>query len=206
VPLKSLLSSLFILLSLFVSAQEEETIDSISQNRLIVKNVSDSLLRAKYKTFSPRRIRLMEDPLTPSKASFYSAVIPGLGQAYLGQYWKVPIVYAAMGASMYYFLDNDKISKTYRNAYKRRLSGYYDDEYLKIIPEGEEDKLIKGMKFHRSYRDISALLFAAAYVLNVIEANVAAHMLQFNINDELAVQPELFFNEQESGLRLAIKF
>jgi hypothetical protein len=206
VPLKSLLSSFFILLSLFVSAQEEEAVDSISQNRLIVKNVSDSLLRAKYKTFSPRRIRLMEDPLTPSKASFYSAVIPGLGQAYLGQYWKVPIVYAAMGASMYYFLDNDKISKTYRNAYKRRLSGYFDDEYLKIIPEGEEDKLIKGMKFHRSYRDISALLFAAAYVLNVIEANVAAHMLQFNINDELAVQPELFFNEQETGLRLAIKF
>ncbi len=205
-PLKSLLSSFFILLSLFVSAQEEEAVDSISQNRLIVKNVSDSLLRAKYKTFSPRRIRLMEDPLTPSKASFYSAVIPGLGQAYLGQYWKVPIVYAAMGASMYYFLDNDKISKTYRNAYKRRLSGYFDDEYLKIIPEGEEDKLIKGMKFHRSYRDISALLFAAAYVLNVIEANVAAHMLQFNINDELAVQPELFFNEQETGLRLAIKF
>jgi len=96
--------------------------------------------------------------------------------------------------------------KTYRNAYKRRLSGYYDDEYLKIIPQGDEDKLLKGMKFHRSYRDISMLLLAASYVLNVVEANVAAHMLQFNINDELAVQPEILFNERETGLRLAIKF
>jgi len=206
VPLKSILFvSLFFIYSA-VWSQEEKATDSLQQNRLIVSNVSDSLLRAKYKTFSPRRIRLMEDPLTPSKASFYSAVIPGLGQSYLGQYWKVPIIYAAMGASLYYFLDNDKIMKTYRNAYKRRLSGYYDDEYLKIIPQGDEDKLLKGMKFHRSYRDISMLLLAASYVLNVVEANVAAHMLQFNINDELAVQPEILFNERETGLRLAIKF
>ena len=79
-------------------------------------------------------------------------------------------IYGAIGASLYYFLENDDIMKTYRNAYTRRLSGYYDDEYLKIIPQGEEDKLLKGMKFHRSYRDISMLLLGAAYVLNIIEA------------------------------------
>ena len=62
------------------------------------------------------------------------------------------------------------------------------------------------MKFHRSYRDISMLLLVAAYVLNIIEANVSAHMLQFNINNELAIQPELMLNERETGLRLAIKF
>lgn len=206
-PLKSLFRSIFLLFGLAVWGQEVEVTDSLKQNRLIVNSVSDSLLRAKYKNFSPRRIRLMEDPLTPSRASFYSAVIPGLGQAYLGQYWKVPIIYGAMGASLYYYLENDRILKTYRTAYKRRLSGYYDDEYLKIIPEGDEDKLIKGMKFHRSYRDISALLFAASYVvLNIIEANVAAHMLQFNINDVLVIQPDLLFNERETGVRLAIKF
>ena len=178
----------------------------IPKRGAIVSNFKDSLLRAKYKTFSPRRIRLMEDPLTPSKASFYSAVIPGLGQSYLGQYWKVPLICGAIGASLYYFFENDDIMKTYRNAYKRRLSGYYDDEYLKIIPQGEEDKLLLGMKFHRSYRDISMLLLVAAYVLNIIEANVSAHMLQFNINNELAIQPELMINEMETGLRLAIKF
>ena len=205
-PLKSFLKFIFFLFSITLWSQEEKASDSISKRGIIVSNISDSLLRAKYKTFSPRRLRLMEDPLTPSKASFYSAVIPGLGQSYLGQYWKVPLIYGAMGASLYYFLENDEIMKTYRNAYKRRLSGYYDDEYLKIIPQDEEDKLLKGMKFHRSYRDISMLLLVAAYVLNIIEANVSAHMLQFNINDELAIKPELMFNERETGLRLAIKF
>jgi len=207
VPLKFLLKISIFLLGLTVWGQEKIVADSLKQNRLIVNTESDSLLRAKYKNFSPRRIRLMQDPLTPSRAGFYSAVLPGLGQVYLGQYWKVPLIYGAMGASLYYYLENDRVLKSYRTAYKIRLSNFYDDEYLKIIPQGEEDKLIKGMKFHRSYRDISALLFAASYVvLNIIEANVAAHMLQFNINDELAIQPDVLLNERETGLRLAIKF
>jgi len=37
-----------------------------------------------------RKERLIADPLTPSKAAFYSAVLPGLGQLYLGKAWKVP--------------------------------------------------------------------------------------------------------------------
>ena len=42
-----------------------------------------------------------EDPLRPAKAAFYSAVLPGLGQAYNKRYWKVPLVYGAIGASIY---------------------------------------------------------------------------------------------------------
>ena len=48
------------------------------------------------------------DPLTPSKAAFYSAVLPGLGQAYNRKYLKIPIVYAALGTGIYFYLDNDK--------------------------------------------------------------------------------------------------
>ncbi|MBT6568948.1 MAG: hypothetical protein HON19_08630, partial [Flavobacteriales bacterium] len=43
-----------------------------------------------------RKQRLIANPLTPSKAAFYSAILPGLGQAYLGKYWKVPLVYGAI--------------------------------------------------------------------------------------------------------------
>ena len=53
-----------------------------------------------------RKQRLIKDPLTPSKAAFYSAIVPGLGQIYTGKYWKLPFIYGGLGASGYfYFFD-----------------------------------------------------------------------------------------------------
>ena len=80
--------------------------------------------------FSPRLQRLILDPLTPSRAAFYSAIVPGLGQAYLGKAWKVPLIYAALGASLYYYDLNNKETNAYRTAYKRRMNGFFDDEFL----------------------------------------------------------------------------
>ena len=69
-------------------------------------NLIDSLdLESKY---SKRIQLLMANPNTPSKAAFYSSVIPGLGQAYIGKAWKIPFIYAALGASLYYFDLNNK--------------------------------------------------------------------------------------------------
>jgi len=156
--------------------------------------------------YSLRIQRLINDPLTPSKAAFYSAVVPGLGQAYLGKAWKVPIIYAALGASLYYFDQNNKIMNSYRTAYKRRLNGYFDDEFLeKAIPISTEQLLI-GVEFHKNYRDIAIVLAAAAYMLNILEANVSAHLLQFNVSDDLSVTPNIIVDQQIRGLRLAVKF
>ena len=55
-----------------------------------------------------RKQRLIESPLTPSKAAFYSAILPGLGQIYIGKAWKVPFVYGAIGASVYGYVYNQK--------------------------------------------------------------------------------------------------
>ena len=81
---------------------------------------------------SPRKQRLINDPLTPSKAAFYSSVIPGLGQVYTRRYWMVPIIYGGLGTSAYYFNYNQKEMNKYRTAYKRRLAGYFDDEYIDL--------------------------------------------------------------------------
>lgn len=155
-----------------------------------------------------RKQRLIDNPLTPAKAAFYSAVLPGLGQAYLGKYWKVPLVYAAIGASAYYYkINNDELLK-YRNAYKRRSRGYFDDEYTEIIPE--QEKLLEGMKFHQNYKDIAFIFIVGTYVLNILEANVSAHLLQFNVNDQLSVRPHFerdFLRAQNQvGLQLNINF
>ena len=156
--------------------------------------------------FSPRIQRLIADPLTPSKAAFYSAIIPGLGQAFLGKGWKVPIIYAAIGASLYYYDLNNKEMNSYRTAYKRRLNGFFDDEYLETEIPITTDQLLLGMEFHKNYRDIAIILAAASYMLNILEANVSAHLLQFNVNDDLSVTPNIILDKQITGIQLAVKF
>ncbi|SHM14895.1 DUF5683 domain-containing protein [Flavobacterium chilense] len=128
------------------------------------------------------------DPLTPAKAAFYSAILPGLGQAYNKKYWKIPLVYGAIGTSLYFYIDNNKKYHDYRDAYKRRLEGYNDDNYKFL----DESRLIAGQKFYQRNRDLSALFVVGFYVLNIIDANVDAALLQFNVNERLSMRPEIY--------------
>ena len=201
--IKLLFCGVFVFCSISVFAQEDTT-EKKDKQELNEIMIPDSLAYAK--NYSPRMHRLINDPLTPSKAAFYSAVVPGLGQVYLGKAWKVPLVYAAMGTSFYYYNLQNKQMNEYRTAYKQRLNGIFNDRFLeKDIPISTEQLLI-GMDFHKNYRDMAILFLAAAYMLNILEANVSAHLLQFNVNDDLSVMPNIIFDQQQGGLRLALKF
>jgi len=183
-----------------VKGQEESKIIDVSEKIALPDSIQI------IQRFSPRIQRLIADPLTPSKAAFYSAIIPGLGQAFLGKGWKVPIIYAAIGASLYYYDLNNKEMNSYRTAYKRRLNGFFDDEYLETEIPITTDQLLLGMEFHKNYRDIAIILAAASYMLNILEANVSAHLLQFNVNDDLSVTPNIILDKEITGIQLAFKF
>ncbi|CAA9201553.1 DUF5683 domain-containing protein [Flavobacterium bizetiae] len=131
------------------------------------------------------------DPLTPAKAAFYSAILPGLGQAYNKKYWKIPLVYGAIGTSLYFYIDNNNKYRDYRNAYKRRLEGYNDDKYQFL----DESRLVAGQKFYQRNRDLSALFVVAFYALNIIDANVDAALIQFNVSERLSMRPEVYPND-----------
>ncbi|NQX85529.1 MAG: hypothetical protein HRT67_06440 [Flavobacteriaceae bacterium] len=152
------------------------------------------------------------DPLRPTKAAFYSAILPGLGQAYNKRYWKIPIVYAAIGTTIYFYVNNTKEYNRYRDAYKRRLAGFSDDEFW---GDGDtasisSDALIRAQKTIRRNKDLSLLLTLLAYTLNIVDANVDAHLLQFNVDDNLAVKPNFQFDNFDAtsnlGLSLNFKF
>ena len=96
------------------------------------------------------------DPTAPSKAAFYSAVLPGLGQGFNKKYWKIPIVYAAIGTSIYSYDFNHKKYWDYRNAYKSRKAGYKNDPYQNLILD--DDRLLDGADFHKKNRDLSMVL------------------------------------------------
>ena len=140
------------------------------------------------------------DPLRPTKAAFYSALLPGLGQAYNKKYWKLPIVYGAIGTSLYFYINNNKKYHNYRDAYKRRLQGFNDDEYQYL----DDSRLIQAQRFYQRNRDLSLLVTVAFYVLNIVDANIDAHLAQFNVNDKLSFQPEVYPNEINYKLNMGI--
>ena len=200
--IKTLFCSVFLYLSLFSFGQEEAEQENKRKVNEIV--IPDSLSYSK--SYSARMLGLIQDPLTPSKAAFYSTIIPGLGQAYLGKAWKVPLIYAAMGTSFYYYNLQNKQMNEYRTAYKKRLNGIFNDRFLETDIPLTDEQLLIGMDFHKNYRDMAMLFLAASYMLNILEANVSAHLLQFNVNDDLSVTPDLIFNQQQNGFRLAVRF
>lgn len=176
------LNILFFLLATSLLAQ---TTDSLSVKEEKVLVVKDSLTtKESY------------DPLAPARAAFYSAVIPGLGQVYNKKYWKIPIVYAGMGAGIYFYLQNDKEYDRFRDAYKRRLAGYTDDEFYGTGSTSliSEDRLIDAQKTAQKNKDVSIIVTVAFYLLNIVDANVDSHLRQFSVSDDLSLQPNLNFN------------
>jgi len=146
------------------------------------------------------------DPLRPSRAAFYSAILPGLGQAYNKKYWKIPIVYVAIGTGVYFYTTNQRDYKKVRNAYKRRLAGFQDDEFQGRFTD---DGLLEAQNTLRRNKELSLLVTIGLYALNIIDANVDAHLMQFNVNDDLSLKPhyqiEEFDNVGRVGLTLNLK-
>ncbi|MDT7833341.1 DUF5683 domain-containing protein [Flavobacteriaceae bacterium S356] len=130
------------------------------------------------------------NPLSPSKAAFYSAIFPGMGQIYNKKYWKAPIVWGAMGTSIYFYLDNNSEYKRFRRAFKQRKAGLQDeftlDDGSQLI---SEDGLVNAQNILRQNRDLSLLATIVLYTLQIVEASVNAHLMQFNTNDNLSFKP-----------------
>jgi len=61
------------------------------------------------------------------------------------------------------------------------------------------------MKFHKSYRDISMICIIGFYMLNILDANVSAHMMQFNVSEDLTFNSKFIFDNKISGIALSIK-
>lgn len=142
------------------------------------------------------------NPLAPAKAAFYSALLPGLGQAYNKKYWKIPLVYGALATSIYSYSHSNTKYHQFRDAYKRRLEGFTDDDLSYL----DNARLISGQKFYQRNRDLSIIITAGIYILNIIDANVDAHLIQFNVNDKLTFGPDIQQNDLNYQQNVALTF
>ena len=135
------------------------------------------------------------------KATFYSAVFPGLGQIYNKKAWKVPILYAGVGAMAYAIHFNSKYHKKYKNAYRDFIiRDPANKSYLEFIPSqiSEEqiyneraawfEEALKSKKqYYRRYKELSYIGMGALYVLQMVDAAVDAHFFNFDISDDLSL-------------------
>lgn len=134
------------------------------------------------------------NPLAPAKAAFFSAVLPGLGQAYNKKYWKIPMVYAALGSSLYGYLNSQSAYTEFRDAFKSRRAGFMTDKYYDLnnsglvpgSPDISDSSLQKAQELAQDNRDLALVVTIGIYALNIIDANVDAHLKQFNVSQDLS--------------------
>lgn len=191
-------SIIFLLFSSLSLAQDDKKTGEVDTGLMVVQ---DSIIKTKRRPL---------DVLAPSKAAFYSAILPGLGQAYNKKYWKVPLVYAAIGIPTYLFITNDRELDLYRDEYKKRLAGYQQGRDNDPYPSVSEEGLIRAQQQLRRNKELALLLAIGMYALNIVDANVDAHLLQFNVDEDLSLRPHFKYDEMENttnlGLTLNFKF
>ncbi len=128
-------------------------------------------------------------PLTrPAKAALW-ALLPGGGQAYNRDYWKVPIVLAGVGtAGFFVYLNNVRYQQFRRETARRAGGGTRENDPSKITQGFSDAALPRGIAFYRRNRDLSVVVTAAIYGLSVMEALVDAHLATFTISDDLTLR------------------
>lgn len=158
-----------------------------------------------------RRLVRALDPLSPSRASFLSAAVPGLGQFYNRKYWKVPLAWAAVGTGIFVYQFNQTEYLRYRTAFKLRSAGFSTDEFYDVNldgigPDVSDRALEEAQKKAQSQRDSSLLIAIGLYLLNVLDASVDAHLKPFNMNEDLnvSVQPILRQHPVQMGAEIGL--
>ncbi len=148
------------------------------------------------------------------KATTLSTICPGAGQFYNKSYWKVPIVMGGF-ATMAYVIDfNNRGYQRFKLASDLvsdgddstidEFNGRYDADYLNNLKRS-----------YRRNRDLSLIITAGLYLLNIVDAHVDAHLQDYDVSDDLSMNLEPIFtniysqskgNQNLFGMTFNIKF
>jgi len=144
----------------------------------------------------------------PMKATMMSAVFPGGGQIYNKKYWKLPIVYAGFGVlfyairsnstnyQMYYkgymdFTDDIKETNSYLDFVPGDPAAYdpvlYPETYNPANAQAIEEKMLRLVDYHKRYRDLSIILTGVWYMAQILDANVDASLMEYDVSDNLEI-------------------
>lgn len=185
---KSFFTVILFMTVIQAAAQEKEQFVSAdsSTTTTVITDSSKEGVKKKVKVYSPR------------KAAIRSAILPGLGQIYNKKYWKLPIVYGALGTSAGIFFFNFSSYKDTRFAYKAKYKASQPGataadsvDFFKIKPPLERYSLETLRYYRDQYRrdiDYSVLFFVVLWGLNVVDAAVDAHLKAFDVSPDLSLK------------------
>ncbi|ULQ57073.1 DUF5683 domain-containing protein [Flavihumibacter rivuli] len=151
----------------------------------------------------------VKKPHSPKKAAIRSAILPGWGQAYNRKYWKIPIVYTALGITGYLIYDNIQTYNEVNFAYKVLVNNdtaNYENvaDYLKpFVKAGAENSLSNYRAEYRKNIDYSVLFFLLFWGLNVLDASVDAHLKDFDVSPNLSMRIKPMIPATPSGGNMA---
>jgi len=164
----------------------------------------------KYAETPSDTITVASDSLhSTSRASLLSSVVPGLGQAYNGKHWKIPIVYSAFllfGSQAY----ENNIKYQY---FRRNLIAEIDgDPNTENTTNRDADNLKANRDQFRRFRDLNMILIVVTYFLQIGDANIDAHLIQFGFKKQFAMSVDPSVNQVNhtanvaTGLTLKLTF
>lgn len=213
---------IFFLLSLQYSVfpQKKDTLIIAKDSVILKSQLKDSANKPVAK-----KDTVIKKKYNPGKASLYSAIFPGLGQIYNKKYWKVPIVWAAVGIPTYTFFDNRNWFNKTRYALAVFANGSWNnaDSFARVDPKlkpafydyytgalSPSDNTGTSLENYRNYfrknEDYSVLFFLLFYALNIVDATVDAHLKEFNVNSDLSIsiKPDIIEGTNAAGLALVL--
>ena len=150
------------------------------------------------------------ETFNPRRAIVRSAIIPGWGQITNKKYWKLPIVYGALGTTTYLFFRNLRQFNNAKTAYALAIDGDpSNDDQIKQPYYSVKDQPERIKTFRNDVRqnvDYSVLFFILFWGMNVADAAVDAHLKTFNVNDNLSLQINAGFSPltKTNGIQLMI--
>ncbi|MDR6920802.1 MULTISPECIES: DUF5683 domain-containing protein [Chryseobacterium] len=148
--------------------------------------------------------------LNPTRAGLYSAVLPGLGQYYNKKYWKIPVVWGAVGAGVGIAIWNDNQYKKYREYYIAKLNGT-PNEFVDSNPGLDKRALANAQDRSKRQRDYAIAITGLIYILNIMDAVVDAHLYESRHDPDLTFNPTVIqdqygFSPPKTGLTLSYRF
>ncbi|WP_370895798.1 DUF5683 domain-containing protein [Chryseobacterium gossypii] len=148
--------------------------------------------------------------LNPTKAGLYSAVLPGLGQFYNKKYWKIPIVWGAMGVGVGVAVWNDNQYRKYREYYVAKLNGT-PNEFVDTHPWLDKVALGNAQDSAKRQRDYAIAITGLLYILNIVDAVVDAHLYESRHDPDLTFNPAVIQDQYgitppKTGISLSYRF
>ncbi len=169
--------------------------------------VIDPLPKAVPDSFRTKEVKPHKFEPKPKKAGMYSAILPGSGQFYNRQYWKVPAIYVGVAAAGYFINFNLTNYQKYRKAYYTRIDNDPTTVDTDIETKNYTTENLKQLQDqYRKWLDMTVLLTALGYTVQVIDAIASAHLKNFDISRDISLRIQPVAQPNYIGMGLAVNF